>query len=94
MADPEEVFRDASSTLVEPFAYGDVDPVRQAEELLHLSEDFKEFKATYNIRKQQDSYRFAEIAENEDYKINLASSNRIMVNGECNFSMIVYWCIL
>jgi hypothetical protein len=55
---------------------------RQSEELRRLSNDFRSFKESYDIRKQQDTYRFAEIAEHEDFKINQANSNRVMVTGE------------
>lgn len=46
----------------------------QAMELRRLSDEFKGFRAEYAERKKQDTYRFAEIAENEDY-------NRVMITG-------------
>jgi hypothetical protein len=55
--------------------------MEQARELRNLSSEFREFKSDCVIRRQQDSYRFAEIAENEDYKLNQANSNRVMVAG-------------
>ncbi len=55
---------------------------RQSEELRRLSNDFKSFKETYSVRLQQDTYRFAEIAENEDFKMNQANCNRVMVTGK------------
>ena len=76
----DAVFSDALGQSSIP-SHPDIDPVRQAAELKRLSDDFKTFKETYGVRRLQDSYRFAEIAENEDYKTNLASSNRVMVNG-------------
>ncbi len=55
--------------------------VEQASELRNLSSEFKEFKSDCVTRRMQDSYRFAEIAENEDYKLNAANTNRVMVAG-------------
>jgi hypothetical protein len=55
---------------------------RQAEELRRLSSDFRSFKESYDVRKQQDTYRFAEIAEHEDFKINQANCNRVMITGD------------
>ena len=77
----DAVFSDALGPSTMP-GHPDIDPVRQAAELKRLSDDFKDFKETYGVRKLQDSYCFAEIAENEDYKTNLASSNRVMVTGK------------
>jgi hypothetical protein len=54
----------------------------QARELRNLSSEFKEFKTECVTRRLQDSYRFAEIAENEDYKMNMANMNRVMVAGK------------
>ncbi len=54
----------------------------QAKELRNLSSEFKEFKTECVTRRLQDSYRFAEIAENEDYKMNMANMNRVMVAGK------------
>ncbi len=49
--------------------------------LKKLSTDINELKEDYGIRKKQDSYHFAEIAKNEDYKLNLANANRVMITG-------------
>ncbi len=46
-----------------------------------MSSDFKSFKESYDVRKQQDTYRFAKIAEHEDFKINQANCNRVMITG-------------
>ena len=53
-----------------------------AQELRRLSSEVTEFKGVYATRVKQDTYRFAEIAESEDYKINLANSNRVMIVGK------------
>ncbi len=53
----------------------------QEKSLKQLSEDLKSFKEDYTTRKAQDSYRFAEIAENEDFKLNTANTNRVLVTG-------------
>ncbi len=53
----------------------------QAKEIKSLSNEVKEMKAENKIRRLQDSYRFAEIAEAEDYKLNVANSNRVMITG-------------
>ncbi len=53
----------------------------QALELKSLSSEVKEMKAETKIRRLQDSYRFAEIAEADDYKLNVANSNRVMITG-------------
>ncbi len=46
-----------------------------------LTEDLKTFKEDYTTRKTQDSFRFAEIAENEDFKVNTANTNCALVTG-------------
>lgn len=56
--------------------------VQQAQELRRLSSEFATLKEDYTKRKQQDTYRFAELAEAEDYKLNLANSNRVMITGK------------
>ncbi len=53
----------------------------QAKKLNSLTCELKEFKGTVAKRNLQDSYRFAEIAEYEDYKLNVANSNRVMITG-------------
>ena len=55
----------------------------QAKELKQLSLELHDFKEEYVARKSQDTYRFAEIAENEDFKLNNANLNRVLVTGEC-----------
>lgn len=57
--------------------------VQQAQELRRLSDEFAVLKADYAKCKLQDTYRFAELAEAEDYKLNLANSNRVMITGIC-----------
>ncbi len=54
---------------------------QQARDLKNLSFELKEFKGTVAKRNLQDAYRFAEIAEYEDYKLNVANSCRVMVTG-------------
>lgn len=54
----------------------------QARELKRLSSDLTDFKEVYSKRLKQDTYRFAEIAEQEDYKLNVANSNRVMIVGK------------
>ncbi len=54
---------------------------QQATDLKNLSFELKEFKGTVAKRNLQDSYRFAEIAEYEDYKLNVANTCRVMVTG-------------
>ncbi len=54
----------------------------QAKELKRLSTDLSDFKEVYSKRLKQDTYRFAEIAEAEDFKINMANANRVMIVGE------------
>jgi hypothetical protein len=53
----------------------------QEKGLRKLSDDLKTFKDDYTTRKTQDSYRFAEIAENEDFKLNNANTNRVLITG-------------
>lgn len=53
----------------------------QSQELRRLSAELKDFKVVYTKRVLQDSYRFAEMAEAEDYKMNLANSDRVMITG-------------
>lgn len=54
---------------------------QQAQDLRQLKTEFGDLKEELRKRKLLDSYRFAEIAENEDFKLNTANSNRVMVTG-------------
>ena len=54
----------------------------QAKELRQLSTEFHDFKKVCKKRSLQDTYRFAEIAEADDFKYNMSNSNRVMINGE------------
>ncbi len=60
----------------------------QAKELKRLSGDLTDFKTAVAKRTLQDSYRFAEIAEAEDFKINSANSDRVMVTGMLLFFLV------
>ncbi len=64
--------------------------IEQARELRNLSSEFKEFRSDCVTRRMQDSYRFAEIAENEDYKLNAANTNRVMVAGNDGLCKVLY----
>ncbi len=64
---------------------------QQAKDLKNLSFELKEFKGTVAKRNLQDSYRFAEIAEYEDYKLNVANTSRVMVTGTIYVS---YLCLI
>ena len=57
----------------------------QAKELKRLSTDFNDFKKVCQKRTLQDTYRFAEIAEADDWKYNLNQSDRVMVNGKIKY---------
>ena len=54
----------------------------QAKDLKQLTTEFREFKEVCKKRTLQDNYRFAEIAEADDFKYNLSNADRVMVNGE------------
>jgi hypothetical protein len=62
----------------------------QAKKLNNLTCELKEFKGTVAKRNLQDSYRFAEIAEYEDYKLNVANSNRVMITGTLFMTFILF----
>jgi hypothetical protein len=53
----------------------------QSCELRRLSSELTDFKCEYKKRTLQDSYRFAELAEVEEFKTNAANSNRVMIVG-------------
>lgn len=65
---------------------------QQAQELRRLSDELATFKSDYQKRKLQDTYRFAEIAEAEDYKLNLSNSNRVMITGIKSI-LSIYWLV-
>jgi hypothetical protein len=54
----------------------------QTQNLRSLTKELLEFKSDYEARKKQDTYRFAEIAEVEDFKTNSANTTRIFITGE------------
>jgi|LakMenE18May11ns_1017448.scaffolds.fasta_scaffold9406271_2 hypothetical protein len=53
----------------------------QSNELRRLSTELTDFKCVYKKRTMQDSYRFAELAEVDEFKTNTANSNRVMIVG-------------
>ncbi len=53
----------------------------QSVELRRLSSELTDFKCEYKKRTLQDSYRFAELAEVDEFKTNTANSNRVMIVG-------------
>jgi hypothetical protein len=53
----------------------------QSKELRRLSSELTDFKCVYKKRTLQDSYRFAELAEVDEFKTNTANSNRVMIVG-------------
>ena len=53
----------------------------QAKAIKRLSGDLDDFKVKVAKRNLQDAYRLAEIAEQEDYKINMANADRVMITG-------------
>jgi len=54
----------------------------QAVAVRRLSTELLDFKCVYKKRTLQDSYRFAELAEVEEYKTNLANANKVMIVGK------------
>ncbi len=53
----------------------------QAQNLRSLTKELFEFKHDYEARKKQDTYRFAEIAEVDDFKTNNANITKILITG-------------